>query len=263
VDGKLQRVVKDLGFDLSHDLVVRIISPRKGDDLSQIKEVRILVAYPDESIVSEPVLSGFIGEQSVSFTGDGVGYSCPYTPDEGDSEVYVWVEDGRGNGGGADVAVSPHMSSLRGMSGGQMLFYAGLAVVLLVLLIAGWQYSMKKKQRDTMYREYEATVQKISGLKQVRKNLIQEYYQRRISEEDARKRVLDIEHELVFEKDRLKNVMQSLGMKYTETEGKEDILEWIAEKLSGGEDPELLKKGLTGMGLDGSLVDRVRTLKRV
>jgi len=155
------------------------------------------------------------------------------------------------------------MSSLRGMSGGQMLFYAGLAVVLLVLLIAGWQYSMKKKQRDTMYREYEATVQKISGLKQVRKNLIQEYYQRRISEEDARKRVLDIEHELVFEKDRLKNVMQSLGMKYTETEGKEDILEWIAEKLSGGEDPELLKKGLTGMGLDGSLVDRVRTLKRV
>jgi len=52
-----------------------------------------------------------------------------------------------------------------------------------------------------MYREYEATVQKISGLKQVRKNLIQEYYQRKISEEDARKRVLDIEHELVFEKD--------------------------------------------------------------
>jgi len=58
VDGKLQRVVKDLGFDLSHDLVVRITSPRKGDDLSQIKEVRILVAYPDGSIVSEPVLSG-------------------------------------------------------------------------------------------------------------------------------------------------------------------------------------------------------------
>jgi len=114
-----------------------------------------------------------------------------------------------------------------------------------------------------MYREYEATVQKISGLKQVRKNLIQEYYQRKISEEDARKRVLDIEHELVFEKDRLKNVMQRLGMKYTETEGKEDILEWIAEKLSGGEDPELLKKGLNEMGLDGSLVDRVRTLKRV
>jgi len=52
-------------------------------------------------------------------------------------------------------------------------------------------------------------------------------------------------------------------MKYTETEGKEDILEWIAEKLSGGEDPELLKKGLNEMGLDGSLVDRVRTLKRV
>jgi hypothetical protein len=105
-------------------------------------------------------------------------------------------------------------------------------------------------------------MQKISGLKQVRKNLLHEYYTRKISEQDSRKGILDIEQELIFERDRLKQVMQGLGMKYAETEGKEDILEWIAQKLSSGEDPELLKKGLNEMGLDSSLVDRVRqTLK--
>jgi len=65
-------------------------------------------------------------------------------------KVYVWVEDGRGNGGGADVAVSPHPSSLSGMSGGQTLLYAALGVVLFVFLIACWQYSLKRS-RETLY----------------------------------------------------------------------------------------------------------------
>jgi hypothetical protein len=106
-------------------------------------------------------------------------------------------------------------------------------------------------------------LQKIKNLKEVRKNLMHEYYTRKVSEQDVRKRILDFEEEMILEMGLLRQVMQRLGMKYTETEGKEDILEWIAQKLSSGEDPELLKKGLYEMGLDSALVDRVRgTLKK-
>lgn len=264
VDGKIQPTVKDLSLDLSHDLLVTILSPKNVDDLSKTKEVRLQVMYPDGTIVSDPVLEGTIQERRVSFAWDGQEYAGAYVHRRGDSKLYVWVEDGYGNGGGADVSVTEASSSvMEDLSGGQTMLYATGAIILLVCVFFALRiYSGRRKQRAELLKEYESILQKINGLKDVRKNLMHEYYTRKISEQDARKGIIDFEHEMIFEKGRLKQVMQRLGMRYTETEGKEDLLEWIAQKLSSGENPELLKKGLSEVGLDSGLVDRVKaTLK--
>jgi hypothetical protein len=151
------------------------------------------------------------------------------------------------------------LSNNSGMPSGQTILYAAFAIVLMAcLFFAQRTYSGRQKQRAGLLKEYGSVLQKINSLKDVRKNLMHEYYTRKISEQDARKGILDLEQEMIFEKGRLKQVMQRLGMKYTETEGKEDILEWIGQKLSSGENPELLKKGLFEMGLDSGLVDLVR-----
>jgi hypothetical protein len=260
VAGKIQSTVKDLSLDLSHDLAVTIISPKKGDDLSITKEVRLQVSYPDGTIVPDTELKGTLQEKSVSFLRDGQDYVGAYVHRQGDSKLYVWVEDGLGNGGGADVKVTDESSSnLSGMPSGETVLYASGAIVLLVCLFFAQRiYSGRRKQRAELLKEYGSILQKINSLKDVRKKLMHEYYTRKILEQDARKGILDIEQEMIFEKGRLKQVMQRLGMKYTETEGKEDILEWIGQKLSSGEDSELLKKGLFEVGLDAGLVDRVR-----
>jgi hypothetical protein len=43
-----------------------------------------------------------------------------------------------------------------------------------------------------------------------------------------------------------------------ETEGKEEVIEWIVEKLDQGEDPELLKEGLADTGIDPKIVDDIK-----
>ena len=218
------------------------------------------MTYPDGTIVSDQELKGAIQESSVSFIKKGDEYAGAYAPKAGDKKLYVWVIDSFGNGGGADVSVndaSPFDNG--GMPLGQMILYVSGALVLLACLV--WAFRMsanRRKQRAELLKEYESVLQKINHLKDVRKNIMHEYYTRKILEQDARKGILDLEQEMIFEMGRLKQVMRRLGMKYTETEGKEDILEWIGQKLSSGENPELLKKGLFEMGLDSGLVDLVK-----
>ncbi|MEA3254415.1 MAG: hypothetical protein U9Q22_01105, partial [Candidatus Altiarchaeota archaeon] len=56
----------------------------------------------------------------------------------------------------------------------------------------------------------------------------------------------------------MKHVAEQLGMKKIETDWKEELIEWIVEKLRDGEDPELLKKGLSELGLDPEIVDKIK-----
>lgn len=265
IEGKKQRTVKDLGFDLSHDLTVEILSPRKGDDLSKTKEVRIHVTYPDGKTISDTNLTGTIQESRVSYSRTGEDYAAPYTYKPGDSKIYVWVTDRFGNGGGAGSRIRSEesVSGAGGWLNTQNIQYAAVGIVLLAVLLASSRiYLERRKKKTALLKEYSEVMEKINSLKELRKTIMHEYYTRKTSETDTRKRILDFEQELVLERGRLKQVMLRLGMKYTETEGKEDILEWIVQKLSQGEEPELLKKGLQEMGLDPSLVDRVKkTLK--
>ena len=45
------------------------------------------------------------------------------------------------------------------------------------------------------------------------------------------------------------------------TEDDKRLNDWVSEKLAGGEDPEVLKKGLEEMGFDPGIVDRVEEKK--
>ncbi len=265
VEGKKQRTVKDLGFDLSHELGVEILSPKKGDDLSKTKEVRIRVTYPDGKTITDTNLTGTIQENQVSYTRSDEDYVAAYAYKPADSRIDVWVTDRFGNAGGAGLRVESNASTkgIEEWLNTQTLSYAAAAIVLLAaMLLSSRVYLEGRKKKEALKKEYAEIIQKIKSLKEVRKTSMHEYYTRKITEADARKRVLDYEQEMVLERGRLKQLMQRLGMKYTETEGKEDILEWIVQKLSQGENPELLKKGLQEMGLDPSLVDQVKkTLK--
>jgi len=51
----------------------------------------------------------------------------------------------------------------------------------------------------------------------------------------------------------VKNMIDTMNKKTED----ERISRWVFEKLSAGEDPELLKEGLKEMGYDPSIVDRV------
>ena len=258
IDNKTVSVVKTLSFDLSHDLDVRILSPKKGDDKTKTKDVRLQVTYPDGKIVSDPELNGDIQKNPLLFRKDGEDYVSVYTPRENDSKLYVWVQDALGNGGGAEVKLSSD-SSNGGLLGGQLFLYATLAIGLLVcLFVVSRVYSIKDKQREEMLKEYESIQQKIKGLEEVRESLMHGYYTRKISEQDVRNEILDNEKELVFEKDRLKQIMQRLGMNPAENKEEEELLERVYQRLSSGEDPKLLKKELAGTGINPKIVDDMK-----
>jgi hypothetical protein len=259
IGNKTVLTVKDLGFDLFHDLKVKIMSPNKEDDLTKTKDVRLQVTYPDGNIVSDPELKGTLQESPVLFRKDGEDYVDAYAPRENDSKLYVWVQDALGNGGGADVRLSDGSSN----NGGQMIWKAFMyvsvmMVVLVCLFVVSRVYSIKDKRREELLKEYESIMLNIKGLEEVHESLMHGYYTRKISEQDARNEILDNEKALVFAKDRLKQVMQRLGMKYSETGGEEEILERIYQKLSSGEDPKLLKKELEGTGINPKIVDDIK-----
>ena len=88
--------------------------------------------------------------------------------------------------------------------------------------------------------------------------MMHEYYTRKISEEDARRRILDTEQEIIMERTRMEKIMKKLGMSQEKAEENSEIIEWINEKLSDGVDPETVKTALRDMSLDPDLVDTVK-----
>jgi len=85
-----------------------------------------------------------------------------------------------------------------------------------------------------------------------------EYYTRKITEQDARKRILDTEKELVMERGNMKAVLLKLGMDPKDMDGREEVIDWVTEKLKAGESIELIKKGLRDLNIDPLLAEKVR-----
>lgn len=123
-------------------------------------------------------------------------------------------------------------------------------------------YYRKERYRGHLLEEYEDAKQVIESLKNLKKSIMHDYYTRRISEKEARRRIFDCEKQLVFERGTLRNIMRKLGMEHDKASGDEEIIEWITEKLRAGEDPEVLKKGLSDLGMNPILVDKVRKVFR-
>jgi len=161
-----------------------------------------------------------------------------------------------GNVGSSEIRIIPEGS-------GTLITSRMLVMLLSALLIAGLcvavalRHYYAKRHKEDLKREYEELKQQREALKKLMKTIMHEYYTRKITSEDAKKRMLDYEKELLIEREKMRAVLHKLGIKM-ETEGKEELIEWIVEKLDQGEDPELLKEGLADTGIDPKIVDDIR-----
>jgi hypothetical protein len=172
---------------------------------------------------------------------------------------YLWVTDSSGNGAGTYLQPEPDEGPKFSGTDSRMFLAAGALIALLAvsLILLRTRYT-KRHKRMLLVKEYEDLHQKIASLKKIRKNIMHEYYTRKITEQDARKRILDTEKELVMEWANMRSLMQKLGMAPGEMQGKEEIIEWVIEKLKAGENIELIKKGLKDLNIDPLLVEKVR-----
>lgn len=258
LDGINYHPFLERNFDISPDLRLEVIPPVPG-----ATELKITVAYPAGEPVTEDRLNATIGNTSLALekiSENGVVlYRVNYSIRKNEERPYIWVTDSSGNGAGAYLQTeSEYGSSIAGTDSRLYPAVAGLLAVFAISLVVLRGKYKKRHKRMLLVKEYEDLHQKIESLKKIRKNIMHEYYTRKITEQDARKRILDTEKELVMERGNMKAVMQKLGMAPGETEGKEEIIEWVTEKLKAGENMELIKKGLKDLNMDPLLAEKVR-----
>ena len=252
------RAVLERNFDISPDLRLDVMPLAAGDS-----EIKLAVAYPAGESVTEDFLNATIGNNSVTLErikeNGVILYRANYSKRKSEERPYIWVADSSGNGAGAYIQPEPEEGSKNAGTDSRLFPVAAALIALFVISFILLRTRYKKThQRMLLVKEYEDLHQKTESLKKIRKNIMHEYYTRKITEQDARKRILDTEKELVMERGNMKALMQKLGMAPEETEGKEEIIEWVTEKLKAGENMDLIKKGLKDLNMDPLLVEKVR-----
>jgi PKD repeat protein len=263
VNDKEYTAVLEKTFDISPDLNLEVVSLEKASEPQDTSGIKLGVAYPAGEPVTEDYLNATIGNTSVTLekiTENGaVLYRANYSTRKSGERPYIWVTDSSGNGGGTYIQSEPEAGpKIAGMDT-RLFLTAGALVAFLALfiIILRTRYA-KRHKRMLLVKEYEDLHQKVESLKKIRKNIMHEYYTRKITEQDARKRILDTEKELVMERGNMRALMQKLGMSPGEMDGKEEIIEWVTEKLKAGENMDLIKKGLKDLNIDPLLVEKVR-----
>ena len=136
-----------------------------------------------------------------------------------------------------------------------------LLILLLFYLIAG--YYKKKQSLASLINQCIESQQRIESLKTVKATMLNEYHSRKVTEEDARKMVLDCEKDLIMERSKLRNLAIKLGINSDGLSGREEAIGWIMEKLSAGEKVQVIKKELAAQDIDIKIVDEVKKAIRV
>ena len=215
--------VNDLSFEITHDLAVDVISPGSGTFAPDVKGIKAKVTYPDGTVVGEPELTAYIGSDPIVLKRSGEFYAADYSLPGNESDIDLWVTDAFGNGGGAKVflsAVKPPAKEGDVPLGTQIAYSLVPVIGLLIVLFLAYRFfSGRRNYRASLMKEYEETSRKIESLKLVKDNIMNEFYTLKISEGEARNRVLDCEKELVIERHRLKSIGQKLGMRAADGEG--------------------------------------------
>ncbi len=216
-DGKTYNAVTVESFDISNRLVITVVSPENDSYGPDVKQITLKAAYPDGENVPDQQLRALIGKDLVVFARSEGFFTADYRAPANQSRLDIWAYDEKGNGGGAKIRLTntkPQAANDNGPLSTQLM-YALLPIAgLLVAGFLGYRFvEGRRSSRSNLKKEYDETVQKIESLKAVTNNVMNEYYTRKITEEEARSRVLDCEKELVMERRKLKDVMQKLGMK--------------------------------------------------
>ena len=242
--------VKELNLSLSHELSVKLVG------LSDRQEMILNITYPDGSTVSDNLLKASLANASVFLEKRGELF-YGFCASANGSKSYIWVTDVYGSSGGAEVDFPGKQSAGFDQPQNLIIFAAVGIVILAVIPLLVGRYG-KEQARRRLLDEYEDAMRSTESLEMLKKGVMHDYYTRKITESEARKRIFDCEKELVFQNAHITKVLKKLCMAKQETVDGQDMLEWIAKKLRSGEDPSVLRKGLRGMGLDPGMVDRVR-----
>jgi len=260
VNNVYYRAVREINFDLLPDLKIGLAAPLKAG-ADGWSEVKLTVSYPWGEPVTEDPLNAVLGNTSLTLKKmedlDVVFYAANVSLRRGE-KAYLWVTDSSGNGGGIHLSPEEDADGSSGMDSRLLSVFAGLAVVAMFFLFVVRPELKKRRNRKALLQEYENIHQRIESLKKIRKNIMHEYYTRKITEQDARKRILDTEKELVMERGNMKAVLLKLGMDPKDMDGREEVIDWVTEKLKAGESIELIKKGLRDLNIDPLLAEKVR-----
>jgi len=262
--GKNYQAAREIRFDLTHDLKGEVISPSSGTYASDVNEIKLKVVYPDGSNLPDDRLKVYIGNESIFFHRSGDLYTGNYTTAGNEPDIDLWVFDSLGNGAGAKVLLATTRPAAEGIGAtGQQIIYALLPIIafLMILFLTYRFIEGRRRERLSLMKEYEETRQKIESLKAVTNNVMSEYYTRKITEKEARKRVLDCEKELVIERHRLKDVMEKLGMKPEDTQGEGGQKE-SNQKTEGGEDLNEIKEQVEDSNSDSSVLGKANNYEK-
>jgi cell division protein FtsB len=256
LEGKQYGNAEILEYSISNKLNVAYVEPTLGEYTPNVTIIVLNVTYPNGEQIIRDRLKAIINEEPAILDRRDRLYAVNRTLNPAERTLKVKVEDDMGNSGESELKLIPEYSGLRIDS---VALAAVLAAALVLVLSAALtlRYSYIKKHKEDLKREYEELKQQREALKKLMKTIMHEYYTRKITSEDAKKRMLDYEKELLIEREKMRSVLHKLGIKM-ETEGKEEVIEWIVEKLEEGEDPELLKEGLADTGIDPRIVDDIK-----
>ncbi len=257
------QAVLEKSFDISADLKVKTISLENTAQTPNVTQIKLTVTYPAGEEVRDEQLNAVIDNTTIPLQktqdkGNTV-YLGNYSLRKGETKQYIWVTDSSGNGGGTYLQPGTDTGSTKQDIDPRTLMAAAAFIAISAAFLVVIRIRHKKKQkRMQMIKEYEDQHQKIESLKKIRKNIMHEYYTRKVSETDARKRILDTEKDMVMERGKMKTLMQKLGMTLQEIEGKEELIDWITEKLKTGENIDLIKKGLKDLNIDPMLAEKIK-----
>jgi hypothetical protein len=256
LDGKPYSIAVILDFGISNKLNVVFVEPALGEYSTNISRIILNVTYPNGERIRSERLKAVINREPAVLNREGYFYVVNHTIDSGERTLQVSVEDSIGNAGSSELRIIPENSGALISPTMLMMILSALALAALCVAVA-LRYYYARRHKEDLKREYEVLKQQREALKKLMKTIMHEYYTRKITSEDAKKRMLDYEKELLIEREKMRSVLHKLGIKM-ETEGKEEVIEWIVEKLDQGEDPELLKEGLADTGIDPKIVDDIK-----
>ncbi|MFZ2454957.1 MAG: PKD domain-containing protein [Candidatus Altiarchaeia archaeon] len=256
VDGKPYTYAEIIEFGISNKLSIGFIEPTLGEYASNVSRVVLNITYPNGEQIRSDRLKAVVNGEPAILNREDLLFVANHTVKAGERILKVSVEDSMGNTGTSEIQLIPE-NTRPWIDSFTLVAALSVIVVSALLIAASLRYYYTKRHKDDLKREYEELKQQREALKKLMKTIMHEYYTRKITSEDAKKRMLDYEKELLIEREKMRSVLHKLGIKM-ETEGKEEVIEWIVEKLDQGEDPELLKEGLADTGIDPKIVDDIK-----
>ncbi len=251
--------IVEKSLEISNNLNVLLVEPEKNTRPAEVTKIAVNITYPDGEEIGADKVKAVIGGKAYVLTRKDGLYATTYLMDEKDASIMMTVEDPEGNTGGVQMTLAAEKTQPSyGIDSGTLgiIFLLGLLSALAIAFLA--RLRIKNKRMQGLKKEYLELRERREAMKKVTKSVMQEYYTRKITAEDAKKRMLDYEKEAVLAREKMKGILHRLGIKKSETEGREDAIEAIVEKLENREDPASIKQGLSGTGVDPRIVDEIR-----